>query len=138
MQGASAGTNFSDWISNYPSLTGPSASLGADPDGDGKSNLMEYYLGLNPTQTGVDSGAMTMSNGASNTFSMTFRRAKGITGVTSAVEASGDLSTTNWGTNGIQETVTDKGDHEQVTATVTNQPGETRMFMRLRVRTSQP
>ena len=77
-----------------------------------------------------------MSNGASNTFSMTFRRAKGITGVTSAVEASGDLSVTNWGTNGVQETVVDKGSHEEVTATVTNAPGETRKFMRLKV--SQP
>jgi subtilisin-like proprotein convertase family protein len=132
---ASTMTNFSDWISSYPSLTGLSASLGADPDGDGKSNLMEYYLGLNPTQTDSDSGAMTMSNGASNTFSMTFRRAKGITGITSAVEASGDLSSP-WGTNGVQQTVTDKGTYEEVTATVTNAPGETRKFMRLKV--SQP
>jgi len=134
VQGASATTSFSDWISSYPSLTGPSASLGADPDGDGKSNLMEYYLGLNPTQTGLDSGVMTMSNGASNTFSMTFRRAKGITGVTSAVEASGDLSSA-WGTNGVQETVVDQNSHEEVTATVTIAPGETKKFMRLRVTT---
>jgi subtilisin-like proprotein convertase family protein len=134
VQGASATTSFSDWISSYPSLTGPSASLSADPDGDGKSNLMEYYLGLNPTQTGLDSGVMTMSNGASNTFSMTFRRAKGITGVTSAVEASGDLSSA-WGTNGVQETVVDQNSHEEVTATVTIAPGETKKFMRLRVTT---
>ena len=75
-----------------------------------------------------------MSNGASNTFSMTFRRAKGITGVTSAVEASGDLSSA-WGTNGVQETVVDQNSHEEVTATVTIAPGETKKFMRLRVTT---
>jgi hypothetical protein len=135
VQSASATTNFSAWISSYPGLTGTNASLDADPDGDGRSNLMEYYLGLNPTQTGSDSGSMTMSNGISNTFSMTFRRAKGVTGVTAAVEAAGEL-TSAWGTNGVQETVVDKGTHEEVTATVTNAPGETRMFMRLKV--SQP
>ncbi len=96
---------------------------------------MEYYLGLNPTQTGSDSGSITVSNGISNTFSMTFRRAKGVTGATAAVEAAGDL-TSAWGTNGVQETVVDKGTHEEVTATVTNPPGATKMFMRLRV--SQP
>ena len=135
VQNASSTTNFSDWISIYPVLTGTNASLDADPDGDGRSNLMEYYLGLNPTQTGSDSGSMTMSNGISNTFSMTFRRAKGVTGVTAAVEAAGNL-TSAWGTNGVQETVVDKGTHEEVTATVTNAPGETRKFMRLKV--SQP
>ena len=135
VQNAFSTTNFSDWISGYPGLTGANAALDADPDGDGRSNLMEYYLGLNPAQTGSDSGSMTMSNGISNTFSMTFRRAKGVTGVTAAVEASGDL-TSAWGTNGVQEMVTDMGTHEEVTATVTNQPGETRKFMRLRV--SQP
>jgi subtilisin-like proprotein convertase family protein len=135
VQNASSTTNFSDWISSYPVLTGTNASLDADPDGDGRSNLMEYYLGLNPTQTGSDIGSMTMSNGISNTFSMTFRRAKGVTGVTAAVEAAGDL-TSAWGTNGVQETVVDKGTHEEVTATVTNAPGETRKFMRLKV--SQP
>jgi subtilisin-like proprotein convertase family protein len=135
VQSTSVTTNFSDWISSYPALTGTNASLDADPDGDGKNNLMEYYLGLNPTQTGLDNGSMSMSNGASNTFSMTFRRAKGVTGITSAVEASGHLSS-SWGTNGVQQTVTDKGTHEEVTATVTNAPGETRKFMRLKV--SQP
>jgi hypothetical protein len=80
---------------------------------------------------------MTMSNGISNTFSMTFRRAKGVTGVTAAVEAAGDL-TSAWGTNGVVETVKDAADprYEEVTATVTNPPGATKMFMRLRV--SQP
>ena len=135
VQSISVTTNFSDWISSYPALTGTNASLDADPDGDGKNNLMEYYLGLNPTQTGLDNGSMSMSNGANNTFSMTFRRAKGVTGITSAVEASGHLSS-SWGTNGVQQTVTDKGTHEEVTATVTNAPGETRKFMRLKV--SQP
>jgi hypothetical protein len=123
-----------DWANQFPGLTDKAPA--ADPDGDGMSNLMEYFLGLDPTQAGGTGGSsMTLSNGLSNTMSMTYRRAKGITGVSSAVQASDDL-TSAWGTNGVQETVVDKGTHEEVTATVTNAPGETRRFMRLRV--SQP
>jgi hypothetical protein len=126
---------LAEWASKYPNLTDPSPN--ADPDGDGMSNLMEFFLGLDPTQSGGTSGpVMTLTNGPSNTLTMTYRRAKGVTGISSGVQTIGDLSTTNWGTNGIQETVTDKGDYEEVTATVTNAPGETRRFMRLKV--SQP
>ena len=118
-------------------LTGDNALPNADPDGDGMSNLMEFYLGLDPALAAGNSGsAMTLSNGPSNTVSMTYRRAKGVSGVSAAVQANGDLSSASWDTNGVQETVTDKGDYEEVTATVTNPPGATRMFMRLKV--SQP
>ncbi len=127
---------LSDWATQK-GLTGENALPDADPDGDGMSNLMEFFLGLDPTQSGGASApVMTLSNGPSNTLTMTYRRAKGVAGVSAGVQTIGDLSNTNWGTNGIQETVVDKGTHEEVTATVTNAPGETRKFMRLRV--SQP
>jgi len=132
------GITLSDWANRYPNLTDPSPT--ADPDGDGMSNLMEFYLGLDPTQPGGNGGSsMTVSNGPSNTVSMTYWRAKGITGVSAAVQASGDLSSSNnWGTDGVMETVKDAADpnYEEVTATVTNPPGATKMFMRLKV--SQP
>ena len=104
---------------------------GADPDKDGMSNLIEYYLGLSPTSSS-GGGLFTLSKGSNNTVSLTYRRAKGVTGVSSAVQATGDLSI-SWGTSGVQETVVDKGTYEEVTATVTNAPGATKMFMRLKV-----
>jgi hypothetical protein len=129
---------ISDWAANN-GLTGTDAAPEADPDGDGMSNLMEFYLGLSPTNSLGAGGGFVMTNGPSNTVSMTYLRAKGVTGVTPAVQASADLSSSNnWGTNGVVETVKDAADprYEEVTATVTNPPGATKMFMRLRV--SQP
>jgi hypothetical protein len=124
---------LSDWAVQN-GLTGADALPGSDPDKDGMSNLMEYYLGLSPTSSS-GGGMFTLSKGSNNTVSLTYRRAKGVTGVSSAVQATGDLSI-SWGTSGVQETVVDKGTYEEVTATVTNAPGATKMFMRLKV--SQP
>ena len=82
------------------------------------------WFGLTMQSAGGSAPVMAITNGPNNTVSMTYRRTKGIAGVSAAVQASGDLSTSNsWGTNGVQESVTDKGDYEEVTATVTNPPG---------------
>lgn len=129
-----------EWMSiAYPQLSNADRAPGADPDGDGISNLMEYFVGSDPTlPAGSSSSLVKITNGPSNTFSMTYQRAKGVTNVSSAVQATADLSnSSSWGTNGVQETVADKGSsYEEVTATVTNAPGATKMFMRLKV--SQP
>ena len=134
---APATVTLADWATQN-GLSGANAQPEADPDGDGMNNLMEYYLGLSPTNSSGAGGGFVMTNGPGNTVSMTYFRAKGVTGVTPAVQACGDLSGTNWGTNGVVETVKDAADprYEEVTATVTNPPGNTKMFMRLKV--SQP
>jgi hypothetical protein len=128
---------FDEWMSiAYPQFSYSDRAPGADPDGDGISNLMEYFLGSDPTQPAGSSGSLLkFTNGPSNTFSMTYQRAKGVTNVSSAVQATMDLSSSSsWGTNGVQETVADKdSSYEEVTATITNTPGGTKMFMRLRV-----
>ena len=126
--------SLSDWVAQYPGLTDSTPT--GDPDGDGVPNLVEYFMGLDPASPSgeIPGYGVVMSNPA--TMALSYRRAKGITGVSSAVMTIGDLASTNWGTNGVQETVVDKGAYEEVTATVTNAPGETRKFMRLKV--SQP
>jgi len=131
---------FDEWMSiAYPQLNNADRAPGADPDEDGISNLMEYFVGSDPTlPAGSSSSLVKITNGPSNTFSMTYQRAKGVTNVSSAVQATVDLSSSSsWGTNGVKETVADKdSSYEEVTATVTNAPGATKMFMRLKV--SQP
>ncbi|MEK7951076.1 beta strand repeat-containing protein [Luteolibacter soli] len=50
-----AGSPFSSWMSNFPTLTGPNAAAGADPDGDGLTNIEEFALDGNPA-SGVNTG----------------------------------------------------------------------------------
>lgn len=122
---------LSDWA-DQNGLTGVDALPDSDPDKDGMSNLMEYYLGLSPNSSSGSGGMFSLSRGLNNTVSLTYRRAKGVSGVSAEVQATGDLFSI-WGTSGVKETVVDKGTYEEVTATVTNAPGETKKYMRLRV-----
>lgn len=46
-------TYYGVWIAGYPSLTGADALPGADPDGDGLTNLQEYAFGMNPTNPAI-------------------------------------------------------------------------------------
>ena len=107
-------------------------SPGADPDGNGLSNLMEYYMGVS-ADSPLTGPAITLSNTGSS-LSMTYRRFKGLQGVQGTVEHIGNLAATNWDANGVTvKQVVDKGTYEEVTVTVVNGPGERKKFMRLSV-----
>ena len=122
-------TTFSTWASNN-SLSGNDALLLSDPDRDGRSNLVEFYMGSDPSST-FDSPIVVTAS--STSLSMTYRRAKGIANISAVVEWTTDLSLANWNTNDVSEIVDDKGLYEEVKATVINSPGEKKKFMRLRV-----
>jgi hypothetical protein len=124
------GLTFNDWLNNYPGLGDP--SNGGDSDGDGISNLMEYYMGLSPME--VNQSGVTL-NDTPGVLSMTYRRAKGISGATGAVKWSADLVPGTWSTTGVQETSQDMGDHVLRTATVPQTPEDPKKFMRLEVAT---
>jgi hypothetical protein len=126
----SAAVTLTDWaIQN--GLIGADAAPDADPDHDGVSNLMAYYMALDPKggQGMVGYGLKAVSD---SSLSLTYRRSKGVTGVSATVQASGDLSS-SWNTPSVQESVVDKETYEEVTATVTTPTGSTKMFMRLSV-----
>jgi hypothetical protein len=44
-----AANGYSNWLTNYPSLTGPATNAAADPDGDGFNNSLEFAFDGNPT-----------------------------------------------------------------------------------------
>ena len=105
---------------------------GADPDGNGLSNLMEYYMGVS-AESPLSGPPVTVSN-SGTTISMTYRRYKGLDGVQGTVEHIGNLTSTNWDANGVTvKQVVDRGTYEEVTVEVALAAGSTKMFMRLRV-----
>jgi hypothetical protein len=130
VSGAPATVTLADWATQN-GLSGADAAPAADPDGDGVSNLMAYFMALDP-KGGQGLVGYGVKEVADSSVSLTYRRAKRVTGVTAQVQSAGDLSS-GWGTNGVQETVVDKGAYEEVTATVTTPPGSTKMFLRLSV-----
>ncbi len=121
---------LSEWVTQN-GLSGADAAPDADPDHDGVSNLMAYYMALDPKggQGMVGYGLKPVTDGS---LSLTYRRSKGVTGVSATVQASGDLSS-SWNTPSVQESVVDKGTYEEVTVTVTTPTGSTKMFMRLKL-----
>ena len=126
---ASNGMTFSTWASNNR-LIGDDALLLSDPDRDGRLNLLEFYMGSNPSSS-VDSPLVATATGT--TFSMTYQRAKDLANISAVVEWTTDLSLANWNTNDVTEIVQDRDSYEQVTATVTTPTGSTKIFMRLKL-----
>jgi hypothetical protein len=124
------GRSYSDWSAG---LTNGAPT--ADADGNGLSNLMEYYMGIS-AESPLSGPPVSLSSSGS-TISMTYRRYKGLDGVQGTVEHIGNLAATNWDANGVTvKQVVDRGTYEEVTVEVALAPGETRKFMRLKV--SQP
>jgi fibronectin-binding autotransporter adhesin len=85
--------NYANWISNYPTLTGPDALGTADPDGDGFDNNLEYAFDGNPT---VGTPAlMTVTPAGTNAVFNWVERKNPPGGVTYAVQKSTAL-TNGW------------------------------------------
>jgi hypothetical protein len=123
------GQSYADWAAGR---TNSAPNL--DPDGNGLSNLMEYFMGINDGNP-LAGPAMVLTNSESG-MSMTFRRFKGLAGVNGSVEHVTDLGAPAWDTNGVTvKKVVDRGTYEEVTVEVAPAPGSTKMFMRLRVTT---
>lgn len=120
---------YADWIADHPGLS--ENTPGADPDGDGITNLLEYFAGLDPSA--ADGPVVVSSSTGPDTLAITYRRAKGTGGVAGSVQWSTALVTGAWNTNGVIETAQDMGTYEKVTATVPRSGGEDRKFLRLEV-----
>lgn len=99
----------------------------ADPDGDGRSNLLEYALGSLPRAADTTPGPVARTQGGTLALDYPALRED----VTYLVETSPDLAT--WTTTGVTDTLTGgTAPAQQRTATVAR-PESGRVFLRLRV-----
>lgn len=115
----SSGDNYDTWA-GANGITGQSSK--ADADADGLSNLVEYGLGLNPTQANASPGTF---NGSTLTFN------KGATALsnqdlTYIIETSADLAT--WTT-----AVRHAPGNSSSTISYTLPNGEAKTFARLKI-----
>jgi hypothetical protein len=127
---------FGDWATQK-GLSGANAAADADPDNDSLANLLEYYMGLEPLTPDKNVVSMGWNPGNPSSLSMTYRRAKGTTGVTGGVVWNSLLNSNNWSTSGIVTTTNNgippESSYEELTSSVTNAPSEAAKFLRLRV-----
>jgi hypothetical protein len=106
------------------------AADGADPDGDGLKNLLEYALNLPPNAASRAPAALQAAGGNLE-YTYTRGTAAYNGGTTFQVEWSDDLTT--WFTTGVVESlISDDGTQQQVKATLPAGSGG-RRFVRLRV-----
>jgi surface-anchored protein len=126
--------NFSSAQAADPAVSG----LGADPDGDGANNLVEYAFHGNPLVSGVEGKPKleNLSDGGQEYIAIRFQRRKGDTSLDTTVESTADLSAVIWPGGGVQVgTPTPLGtDYEEVVYRAPVSKVEAvRQFMRVKV-----
>ncbi len=122
---------YNQWVATFPGFTDNAPD--ADADGDGISNLMEYFQGSDPTVPGFFDTSVASETTTESL--LTYRQSRSISGVTAQVEWSTDLQ--NWDAAGvITDNPQDVGNHLEFTAHVPR-AGQQQVFTRLRVTLNQ-
>jgi hypothetical protein len=118
---------FSEWASGLSNATAT-----ADPDDDGLPNLLEYFMGLNATATDYAPQQAVMIG---SDLTLDYRRSKGQSGLTGAVEWTTSLTTNaTWSSANVTDSLlNDQGAYENRRATVPVLSGESKKFLRLRI-----
>jgi len=124
-----AGADYNAWVALYPGFADTDPTH--DPDGDGMSNQQEYAFGLDPTKGSSVNPIVVPLDKASGQFSDTRRATSGLT---DTVGYSTDLAGWNPATLAGPESVGTPDSHgvETVTVTVTNEPVNGKLFVRVR------
>ena len=126
---ALGGLGFADWISGYPGIS--DSTEGGDPDNDGMSNFLEYYLGSVPNIPDAEVSLPVLTRDGTN-VSLNWRHLKEATNASAVVEWSVGL--VSWQDSEINVEVThEDATHESLSATLPIDPEDLRKFLRLRI-----
>ena len=123
------------WITGF-GLSGSLAELGADPDGDGAINLVEYALGGDPTNAAGRLGptVSTTSTNGTNWLRFAYRARTNDAALVIQPVFKVNLAESNWNTNGVVQKVSGQpagdGVHEDQVWQTPIQP-EPQKFLRL-------
>ena len=135
-------TGYDGWkLANFSSAQAADpavSSLGADPDGDGANNLVEYAFNGNPLIPGVAGKPQmeNLTNGEQEYLAIRYQRRKGDNTLRTTVESTADLSAVTWSGLGVQVgTPTPVGaDYEEVVYRAPISKADApKQFMRVRV-----
>lgn len=88
---------YSNWLTNYPSLTGTNTNTAADPDGDAFNNATEYAFDGNPA---VGSPSMLVSTGSGSNAVFNFIGLQGAA-TNYTVQGTTNLSAGPWTNAGV-------------------------------------
>ncbi|MFZ4484767.1 MAG: putative Ig domain-containing protein [Chthoniobacterales bacterium] len=126
---SAAGTSYETWIFGYPGLS--DATRGGDPEKDGTSNLLEYFMSLDPSVS--DRGLTFDFEG--RVLTLDYRRSKTATGVTGVVKWHPNLTNAvGWSTNGVTDVLlSDHGTYQMRRATVPVPSEDGQRFLRLEI-----
>ncbi len=132
LTGGARETGYNAWMAGHMALLGIHSLPGADPDGDGSTNLLEYALGMDPTVAGTNGLPVEGRDG--DHLTLTYRRRQPPTDVTYTVEATANVAGA-WSGDGITEDVlADDGVFQTVRAQdAATISGNVKRFMRLRI-----
>ncbi len=118
-------SGFTAWLATNH-LTGDAAQPTADPDGDGRANLVEYALGTSPTSPDTSSVGTLVET--PNGWVFRFTRPASATGLVYEVSSSSDLA--SWTARPVQLTSSANGIETLEAALPAPAP---RLFARLRI-----
>jgi hypothetical protein len=126
---------YAQWVS-YVFEAGDLVLPGADPDGDGLPNLIEFFLGSLPKRNeGGGPVSFLVEEGGRRDQTFRFSQVEGQTGLLGVVEASTDLA--DWTTEGVEEILPAVRGGGWITRTfrvVQSLDDRPRSYLRLRVR----
>ncbi len=120
---------YSAWADSFGGLT--DISPAGDPDGDGMSNAMEYFLGLDPTLD--DTGGAVVQQVAADSVLFDYRRSKTVNGITGTVKWSTTPDAGGvWSADDVTDVrLFDEGSYEWRRAAVPWTPGQGDLFLRI-------